>query len=109
MIEALRRLDVFEVDAAEGGLQHLAGADDLVRGRGVQFEIEHVDVGEALEQDALAFHDRLAGEGADIAQSEDRGAVGDDGDQVALGGVFVAGRVASISRQGRRRRVYRRG
>ena len=60
-----------------------------------EFDVEDVDVGEALEQDALAFHDRLAGDGADVAQAEYGGAVGDDGDQVALGGVGVnEGRIA---------------
>ena len=87
-VEALRRLDVFQVDAAEGGLQQLAGLDDLVGILGVQLDVEHVDVGESLEQDTLAFHDRLAGQRADVAQSEHRGAVGDHRDQVALGGVL---------------------
>ena len=88
-VEALRRLDVFQVDAAEGRLQNLAGADDLLRIFGVQLDIEHVDIGEALEEDRLAFHHRLAGQRADIAQAEHGGAVGDHADQVALGGVFV--------------------
>ena len=54
----------------------------------VQLDVEDVDVGEAFEQDALAFHDGLAGQRADVAESEDGGAVGDDRDQVALGGVL---------------------
>ena len=56
---------------------------------GGQLDIEHVDIGEAFEEDALAFHDGLAGGRADVAQSQDGGAVGDDGYQVAFGGVFV--------------------
>ena len=59
--EAFRRLDVFQVDAAEGGLEQLAGADDFVGVFGGQLDIEDVDIGEAFEQDAFAFHDRLAG------------------------------------------------
>ena len=54
--------DVLEVDAAEGRLEELDGADELlgvVRG---ELEVEDVDVGEALEEDALALHHRLAGE-----------------------------------------------
>ena len=50
--EALGRLDVFQVDAAEGGLQQLAGADDFLGILGGQFDVEHVDIGEALEQHA---------------------------------------------------------
>ena len=87
-VEALRRLDVFQVDAAEGGLEQLAGLDDLVGILGVELDIEHIDVGEAFEQDAFAFHHRLAGQRADVAESEHRGAVGDHGDQVAFGGVL---------------------
>ena len=88
-VEALRRLDVLQVDAAEGRLEQLAGADDLARVLGGQFDVEDVDVGEALEQDALAFHDRLAGAGADVAQAQHGRAVGDHRHQVALGGVLV--------------------
>ena len=51
-VEALRRLDVFQVDAAEGGLEDLAGADDFVRILGVELDVEDVDIGEALEEDA---------------------------------------------------------
>ena len=100
-VEALGRLDVFQVDAAEGGLEQLAGLDDFVGILRVQLDVEDVDVGEAFEQDTLAFHDRLAGQRADVAQAEHRGAVGDDGDQVALGGVMKAScGFFSISRQG---------
>ena len=88
-VEALRRLDVLQVDAAEGGLQHLAGADDFLGIFGGQLDIEDVDIGEALEQHALAFHDRLAGQGADVAQAQHRRAVAHHRHQVALGGVLV--------------------
>ena len=36
--------------------------------RGVDFEIDRIDVGEALEQDRLAFHHRLGGQRAEIAE-----------------------------------------
>ena len=88
-VETLRRLDVFQVDAAEGGLQHLAGADDLLGVLRGQLDIEDVDIGEALEEHALAFHHGLAGQRADIAQPEHGRAVGDHGHQVAFGGVLV--------------------
>ena len=52
-------------------------------------EIEDVEVGELLEEIRLAFHHRLAGERADVAEPEHGGAVGDDGDEVALGRVLV--------------------
>ena len=65
-----------------------------------QLDVEDVDAGELLEQDALALHHRLGGERADGAQAEHGRAVGDDADQVAargeLGGLR---RVATISSQ----------
>ena len=68
----------------------------------VELEVEHVDVGELLEQAGLALHHRLAGERADVAEAEHRGAVGDDRDQVAARRVLLRrarGR-AAISRHG---------
>src|SRR5262249_33756762 len=81
-VEALRRLDVLQVDAAERGLQRGDDVHELVRVQLVQLDVEDVDAGELLEEDALALHDGLAGERADVAQAQHRGAVGDDGDEV---------------------------
>ena len=61
--------------------------------RRVHFQVEDVDAGEFLEEDGLAFHHRLGGQGADIAQAQHGGAVGDHRHQVAAGGI-VAGAVA---------------
>src|SRR5208337_2174510 len=58
-VEALRRFDVFQVDAAEGGLKQLAGFDNLVGIVSIQFDVEYIDTGKSLEQDTFAFHDRL--------------------------------------------------
>ena len=86
-VEAVGRLDVLEVDAAEGGLQRGDDVDQLVRVVLGDLDVEHVDAGELLEQDALAFHHRLGGQRADVAQAEHGGAVGDHGHQVAARGV----------------------
>ena len=48
----------------------------------VDLDVEHVDAGELLEQHRLALHHRLAGERADGAEAEHRGAVGQHGDEV---------------------------
>ena len=87
-VKALRRFDVLQIDAAEGRLQKLAKADDLFGVLGIHFQVENVDVREALEQHALAFHDRLAGQRSNVAETQDRGAVGDHRHQVPAGGVF---------------------
>ena len=87
--EALRRLDVLEVDAAPAGAEQLHAIDDLLGVLGRHFEVDGIDVGEALEQDRLAFHHRLGRERAAVAEAEDGGAVGDDGDEVAFDRVVV--------------------
>ena len=90
-LEALRRLDVLEVDGAEGRFQRRHHVDEAGGIGGIHLDIEHVDAGEFLEQDRLAFHHRLGGKRPDIAQAEHRGAVGDHADQVAAHGVDVRG------------------
>ena len=85
--------------------------DELVDVLGVDLEVDRIDVGEALEEHRLAFHHRLRGERAEIAEAEDRGAVGDDGDQVAArrvveGGVRILGdRLAPARRRPANRRA----
>ena len=58
-VKALRRLDVLEIDPAEGGAKKFHGSDEFVRVFRADFEIDRIDVGEALEKDDLSFHDRL--------------------------------------------------
>ena len=100
-VEALGRLDVLEVDAAEGRLERGDDVDQLVGVALVDLDVEHVDAGELLEQHRLAFHHRLGGERADVAQAQHRGAVGDHADQVAARGERCAPRPgrATISSQ----------
>jgi hypothetical protein len=83
-LEAARRGDVLEVDAAEAGRDRLDGGDDLVRVLGAQADGERVDAGELLEEHALALHHRHRGLGPDVAEPEHGGAVGDDRHRVAL-------------------------
>ena len=84
-VEALRRLDVLQVDAAEGRLERGDHVDQLVRVVLRQLDVEDVDAGEFLEEAGLALHHRLGRQRADVAQAEHRRAVGDDADQVAAG------------------------
>ncbi|MCY1218873.1 hypothetical protein D9M72_308270 [compost metagenome] len=90
-VEAFRRLDVFQVHAAQRGFQRGDDLDDLVRVARVELDVEHVDAGELLEQAALALHHRLAGQRADVAQPQHGGAVGHHGHQVGTRGVFGGG------------------
>jgi len=87
--EAFRRLDVFEVDPAKGLAEEPHAVDELVYVLGVDFEVDAVDVGEALEQHRLAFHHRLGAECAEIAQAQHGGAVGDHRHHVTFGRVVV--------------------
>src|SRR6185369_3808350 len=88
--ETFRRLDVFEIDAAEGLADITYAIDELVDVLGIDFDVEGIDVGKALEQASFAFHDRLGGQGADIAEAEHGSAIGDHGDHVAFGRVVVS-------------------
>ena len=90
-VEAVGGLDVLEVDAAESGFQRGDDFDQPVGILLVDLDVEHIDAGEFLEQHALAFHDRLAGQRADVAEAEHGRAVGDHADQVAARGVAEGG------------------
>ena len=83
-LEAARRRDVLEVDAAEDRRDRLDDQDDLLDVLRVQAERERVDAGELLEQDRLALHHRQRAAGADVAEPEDGAAVGHHGHRVAL-------------------------
>jgi hypothetical protein len=85
-LEALRTLDVLEIDAAEGRLQRRHGLDHALDGVGRDFDVEHVDAGELLEQDCLALHDRLRRQRADIAEAEHGRSVGNHRDQIGADG-----------------------
>ena len=88
-LETLRRFDIFEVNAAEGRFQ---GGDDVDETVDVGFghlDVEDIDAGEFLEQDGLAFHHRLCGQRADIAEAQHRSAIADDGDEILPDGEFA--------------------
>ena len=100
-VEALGRLDVLEVDAAERGLERGHDLHQLVGIGLVDLDVEHVDAGELLEEATLAFHHRLARERTDVAEAEHRGAVGDDRDQVAARRVLRGQRRILLDRRAR--------
>ena len=75
---------------------------------GGQLDVEDIDIGEAFEQDALAFHDRLAGGGPILPKPSTAVPLVTTRDQVALRGVLVdRGRILLDfeARNGHARRV----
>ncbi len=89
-LETFRGLDVFQVDAAESRGDGLDGLDEFLGILLVDLDVEYVDTREDLEQQSFPFHYRFPGQRADVAQSQNGRPVGDDGDQVALGGILVS-------------------
>ena len=85
-LEALRGLDILEVDCAEGRLEGGDGVDKPIRVGGGHLDVENVDPREFLEKNRLAFHHRLRGERPDVAEAQDRGPVRDDADKVCARG-----------------------
>jgi len=83
-LEALGRLDVLEVYAAEGRFHRLHRLTERVDLLDIELDVEHVDVGEALEQHTLPLHDGLRRRRADVAETEDGRPVRDDRDEVSL-------------------------
>ena len=81
-LEAARRRDVLEVDAAKALRDEVDGAHGLVHVVRVDAQGERVHVAKLLEEQALPLHDGHAGRRADVTQSQHGRAVGDDGDQV---------------------------
>ena len=83
-LEAFGGLDVLEVDAAKGLRDGHHGVDEAFRVCLVNLDVEHVNVGEGLQEESLSFHDRFAGQGADVAETKHGRTVRDHGHQVAF-------------------------
>lgn len=69
-LEALWRLDVFKVDATEGDRDAADSVDERLWAFRFDFDVEHVNTRETLEQNTLAFHDRLGSQWAEVTQTE---------------------------------------
>ena len=82
--------DVFQVDAAKGRRDAPHGVDEFLRPGSALTSMSNTSISaKALNSTALPSITGLLGGGADVAETEHRGAVGDHGDQVALGGVLI--------------------
>jgi hypothetical protein len=85
------RLDVLEVDAAKRRLERLDDGYHLLRRVRGDLEVEHIDVGKALEKYGFALHHGFERVGPHITQAEHRRAVAHDRNQVAPVGVVEDG------------------
>ena len=81
-LKAARRGDVFQIDAAEAAGNQVDRPHQLVHVLRAHAQGEGVHAREFLEEHTLALHHRHARLRADIAQTEDRRAIRDDGDHV---------------------------
>ncbi len=90
-LETFGRLDVLEIDAAEGRFQGGNDADHAIDFGSIDLDVENIDAREFLEQHRLAFHHRLGSKRPDVAQAKHGGAVGDHGDQIGARGIGGSG------------------
>ena len=88
--ETFRRLDILEIDTAKAWFQHGDRLNEFFGVPCVQLEVDTINVGKFLEQDRLALHHRFRGGGTDVAKAKHRGAIRNDGNQIALGGVIIS-------------------
>ena len=87
--KTIGRTDILKVDAAPCVANVADRADKVFGIRRVHFNVDTVDIGEAFEEDRLAFHDRLGGHVSQVSETEDRRPIGDHRDHVALGRVVI--------------------
>src|SRR5690625_7750236 len=84
-LKTLWRLDIFKIDATPGVSNARHRVDERLRTFCIDLNIHRVDTGKALEQHALAFHDRLARQGSVIVQAMDGSDVRNDRHPVDIG------------------------
>ena len=89
-IEAFRGLDVLQVDTAEGGGDALHSLAEFLGVFLVHLDIKHIDTAVDLEEQTFSLHHGFAAHGADVAETQHRGAVGYHGHEVALVRVFIS-------------------
>ncbi len=90
-VKTFRCFNIFQIDSAKRWRNCFNHTNDLFGIVCVQFDVEHIHISELLEQHTLAFHHRLARQRAAITQTQNRRAIGNDGDQICFRSVFVSG------------------
>ena len=87
--KAFGRADVLKVDAAEGGGNGFDCGDDFVRVLGGKADGKCVHAAEGFKKGGLSLHHGHSRKTADVAETEDGGAVRDHRHKVAFRGVAV--------------------
>src|SRR5262249_40527940 len=77
--EAIGSLDGLKIDTPQARTEVAHAVDDRLDGGCVDEDVDGIDIGKALKERALAFHHRLGGLGAQIAEAENGRTVGDHG------------------------------
>ena len=88
-VEALRRLDILQVDTTESRCNLLNGLAEFLWIFLIDFDIENIHSTINLEQQSFTFHYWLTAHRADVAKSEHSSTVTDHSYQVTLVCVFV--------------------
>ena len=89
-IEALRSLDVLQIDTAECRCYLFHGLTELLRVFLGNFNVKHVDAAVNFEEQSLAFHYGLAAQRANVTEAEHGRSVAYHGHQIALVGISVS-------------------
>ena len=93
-LEAAGCADVLKIDSAEAARQKANRMYDFIHILAADAQGNRIHITEIFEEDALAFHDRHSSFRADVAQSQNRRAIGHDRNGVPAAGQFIAlGRV----------------
>ena len=87
--KAARCRNILEVHAAEGTGEQVNRIDNLVHVLGLNAERECIHIAEGLKEHALALHDRHTCLRADVAESENCGAVRHDRAQIPASREFI--------------------
>jgi len=88
-IEAVWSFDIFKVDSSKGRSEQFDTVDEFFRVLSVDADVDRFNTSEFVEKDSLALHHWLGSKRADVTETKDSGAVGDDSDSVALVCVLV--------------------
>ncbi len=87
--EALRRLDVFEVDATERRSKQANSAAEFIWVFGINLKVDRVHICEPFEEHRFALHHRFRCERTEVTKAQNSGAVRDHSHKVALVGVVI--------------------